>query len=274
MREASTRLFLAVAVSAVVHTAALLPARVPTTPYISTPFAAEWLNVRLLPAPFRVAGTTVDAETSAPALTADAASSIGRPGAVSESLANRPAEPKEPGGNPRTGTQPSAATPAQPARERAAQGNATVRTALPDEVNVYVRRYDAKADDNPNETIELPSGKYFYFNAPQLRQAAHPLAVAAPQYPSRKLDYPHGAVILLLLIDEQGRIEKTMVECANPSFEESAIASVRDMRFAAARDASGPVKSYMKVEFHYGLGNPCGSPPLNLQQVINPRATR
>ncbi len=129
---------------------------------------------------------------------------------------------------------------------------------------VLVRRYDAQPDENLKATIDLASGKYFYFNAPQLDQTARPLEDIRPYYPAKPIDYPHGAVILLLLIDEEGKLEKTAVECANPAFEDSAIASMRHMRFAPARDANGPVKSYMRVEFSYGLGAPCGRLPHNL----------
>jgi hypothetical protein len=145
-----------------------------------------------------------------------------------------------------------------------------VRIALPDEVKVRVRLYDVKSDENPTEVMELPTGKYVYFNAPRLKQTSHPLADAKPLYPTQKLDYPHGAVQLLLLIDEEGKLEKTAVACANPAFEESAIESVRHMRFGTARDANGPVKTYMMVEFGYGLGAPCGRLPHNLQLQKSP----
>jgi TonB family protein len=79
------------------------------------------------------------------------------------------------------------------------------------------------------------------------------------------VDYPHGAVMLLLFIDQEGKLENTSVVCANPAFEESALASIRDMRFSPAWDANGPVKSYMVVEFSYGTGAPCGPLPHNLK---------
>ncbi|HTE15612.1 MAG TPA: energy transducer TonB [Burkholderiales bacterium] len=161
----------------------------------------------------------------------------------------------------------SAPSPAPPqsSGEQDGQRRPGVRVATPDEVKVRVVLYSAGAEDNPNEVMETGTGKYVYFNAPRLKQNAHPIADAKPHYPVAKLDYPHGAVTLLLQIDEEGKLEKTSVLCANPAFTESAIASIRDMRFAAAREAAGPVKSYMMVEFGYGIGAPCGPLPHNLQ---------
>ena len=261
------RLGIAVVVSAALHTAALLPVRVPSGPYIPTPFPASLLNVRLQADSTPLADAMADAAANAPAAaTAESTAAI----PLRDRLAANP--PAQPDADPRTGI--AARITTAPARtpssgEQEAQTRPGIRVALPDEVKVYVRRYDAKAEENPNEVIEVGGGKYFYFNAPQLKQSTQPMADAAPQYPATKLDYPHGAVILLLFIDEYGKLEKTLVECANPAFEESALASIRDMRFTAARDANGPVKSYMKVEFSYGYGNPCGPLPHNL--LLNQR---
>ncbi len=268
------RLTLAVAASVAIHTAVLLPVKVPSGLYVSTPFAHSLLNVRLRTDATPLADFVPDTQANAPI-------SIAPP---QEVPSTHPAAPVAGRGtntsSARSDADPRAsvlarATSAPPrsSGEQEAPARPGVRMALPDEVKVYVRRYDAKAEENPNEVIDVGATKYFYFNAPQLRQTAHPLADASPHYPTKKLDYPHGAVVLLLFIDEQGNLEKTLVECANPAFEESAVMSIRNMRFAAARDAHGPVKSYMKVEFRYGLGSPCAQPPYNLQQVVNPAAS-
>ncbi len=253
------RLTLAVAASAAIHTALLLPVKVPSGPYVSTPFAHSLLNVRL-----RTDATPLALPQEAP--TTHSTTPIAGRGTDASSTRSD--------ADPRASVVARATTaPAHSSSEQEVAARPGVRMALPDEVKIYVRRYDAKAEDNPNEVIDVGATKYFYFNAPQLRQTAHPLADASPHYPTKKLDYPHGAVILLLFIDEQGKLEKTLVECANPAFEESAVMSIRNMRFAAARDVNGPVKSYMKVEFRYGLGSPCAQPPYNLQQVVNPAAS-
>jgi TonB family protein len=136
-----------------------------------------------------------------------------------------------------------------------------MRMALPDEVSVRVRLYDRNTDDNPNEVIDMDTGRYFYFNAPRLKQAAHPLSNARPHYPAAAATSQSGKVVLQLLISEDGSLEKTLVTCGHSDFEKSAIASVREMRFRAAHNADGPVKSYMMVEFGYGQGGSCGKNP-------------
>lgn len=267
--DTSTRLAIAIAVSMAAHASLLMPVKAPSGLFVPSLFAPSALHVRLH-ADAPSAETTAAPATGAEAIdkTPATPASPTPPDAVTSPPAfplagTRLAAMPSPSGNPARAQPGATAAP-----------GVDVRIALPDEVNVYVHRYDAKAEENPSETIDLAGNKYFYFNAPQLKQNTRPLSDAVPQYPSRKLDHPHGAVLLLLFIDDQGKIEKTLVECANPAFEESALASVRDMRFAAAQDAKGPVRSYMKVEFRYGLGSPCGLPPPNLQQVINPAATR
>ena len=122
--------------------------------------------------------------------------------------------------------------------------------------------------------MQLATGKYFYFNAPQLKQAAYPLNDAVAHYPANTLEHPHGAVKLLLFIDEKGDLERIAVECANPAFEDSAKQSVQNVRFNPARDADGPVKAYMQVEFRYGLGEPCGRPPHDPKLNINSKGFR
>ena len=70
-----------------------------------------------------------------------------------------------------------------------------------------------------------------------------------------------GAVLLQLLINERGGLDHVDVVCAAPAFEQSAVESMRGMKFRPARDKHGPVKSYMWVEIAYGRGYPCASVP-------------
>ena len=113
----------------------------------------------------------------------------------------------------------------------------------------------------PADTLDIQGKTYVYFKSPSLRQTAQPLEDAKPHYPENKPEYIHGAVMLQLLIDEEGKLEQTIVMCANPKFEKSALTSIQHMRFRPALSAAGPVKSYMVVEFGYGRGYPCAMVP-------------
>lgn len=136
-----------------------------------------------------------------------------------------------------------------------------VRLALTDEVTVQVQLLSYEGGQLPNDTISVQGENYVYFQSPSLKRAAQPLTDAKPQYPAEKPLYLHGAVKLQLLIDEDGNLENTAVVCSNPTFEKSALASIEHMRFTPAQSLSGPVKSYMVVEFGYGRGYPCAPVP-------------
>jgi TonB family protein len=118
-----------------------------------------------------------------------------------------------------------------------------------------------EADQNPSDTVLVQGKTYVYFKSPSLLRAAQPLDDTKPHYPARKPDYIHGAVQLRLLIDEAGKLERVVVLCSNPTFEKSALASIEHMRFTPAQSVSGPVPSYMVVEFGYGRGFPCTTVP-------------
>ena len=154
--------------------------------------------------------------------------------------------------------------PALPANNESAanpgsQKQDGVRIALADEVAVRVQLLSFEAGQTPKDTITVQGKSYIYFKSPSLRRAAQPLDDVKPQYPAEKPGYLHGAVTLQLLIDEEGKLESVSVNCSNPTFEKSAIASIEHMRFSPAQTVSGPVKSYMVVEFGYGRGYPCAS---------------
>lgn len=261
------RLAVAVFASAGIHMAVLVPIKAPSGPFIATPVPQAFLSATLRPNPSPlpdIAATPVSTPLAITSPQQDPPQNPAEPmmHRQSDAPATRPdADKRE---HPVARSSPSPASP-QSSGEQEGQRRPGVRVATPDEVKVRVVLYSAGAEDNPNEVMETATGKYVYFNAPRLKQNAHPIADARPHYPTTKLEYPHGAVTLLLQIDEEGKLEKTSVLCANPTFKESAIASIQDMRFTAARDATGPVKSYMMVEFGYGIGAPCGPLPHNLQ---------
>jgi TonB family protein len=136
-----------------------------------------------------------------------------------------------------------------------------VRLAVPDEVDVHVQLLSFAVGETPKDTLQIEDRTYTYFKSPGLRRAAQPLDDIKPHYPAQKPQYVNGAVRLQLLIDEGGRLEQANVLCSNPDFEKSALASVEHLRFTPALAVSGPVKSYMVVEFSYGRGYPCAPVP-------------
>ena len=263
------RLAFAIVASAGIHTVALLPVKAPSAPSIATPLPQAFLSVRLRAQAAPLVDVIPDAPPRSPLAAPVVTDALPQMSSDTSKADDRPlvllAQPAIDLQSNRVANAVPAPAPPQSSGEQQGQARPGVRAALPDEVQVRVRLYEKNSEENPSEVMQLESGKYIYFNAPQLKETAHPLTDAKPQYPTAKLDFPHGAVSLLLLIDEKGKLEKATVLCANPAFEASALASVRDMQFGAATDANGPVKSYMMVDFGYGAGAPCGPLPHNLQ---------
>lgn len=190
--------------------------------------------------------------TRAPATDAPAAIQPEPPKPTADN--QRPAPPPQPAGAP--------VPPSQEATPNAAsQPQGGVRLAALDEVSVRVQLLSYEGGQKPNDTVTVQGKNYTYFKSPTLRRAAQPLDDIKPHYPSQKPLYIHGAVMLQLLIDEAGKLEQANVICSNPDFEKSALASVEHLRFTPAMSVTGPVKSYMVVEFGYGRGYPCAPVP-------------
>lgn len=116
-------------------------------------------------------------------------------------------------------------------------------------------------EKNPDEVLESRGSRYTYFNSRRLKISTRPLSEPKPRYPAGEKAERGGAVLLQLLINERGGLDHIDVICSAPAFEQSAVNSVRGMKFTPARDKDGPVKSYMWVEFAYGRGFPCASVP-------------
>jgi hypothetical protein len=136
------------------------------------------------------------------------------------------------------------------------------RQARPQEVRVRVLLLSDKlTQDNPEEYVEVEGVRYVHFKSPQLKSPARPLEEPRLRYPTGVLAQKNGAVVLQLLIDEQGGLARTDVVCAAPPFMKSALESVQGLKFQPALAREGPVKSYMLVEFGYGRGYPCGRIP-------------
>jgi hypothetical protein len=136
------------------------------------------------------------------------------------------------------------------------------RPARPQEVRVRVLLLsDKMRKDNPDEYLEVEGVRYVHFRSPNLKSPARPLADPSLRYPTGEFAQKSGAVILQLLIDEEGALARTDVVCAAPPFATSALESVQGLKFQPAVAREGPVKSYMWVEFGYGKGYPCGRIP-------------
>ena len=142
------------------------------------------------------------------------------------------------------------------------KNEAPSRPARPQEVRLRVLLLSDKlAQDDPAEYVEVDGERYIHFKSPQLKSPARPLADPTLRYPTGELAQTNGAVVLQLLIDEQGAMVRSDVVCAAPPFMMSALESVQGLRFQPAVAREGPVKSYMLVEFGYGRGFPCGRIP-------------
>jgi len=147
------------------------------------------------------------------------------------------------------GREPAASAGGRPATQPASKKIA---------INVFLLSGQPK---NPDEVLESRGSRYIYFNAPRLVTQSRPLAEPKPVYPAGKTAERGGAVLLQLLINERGGLDHVDVVCSAPAFEQSAVDSMRGMKFRPARDKHGPVKSYMWVEIGYGRGYPCASVP-------------
>jgi outer membrane biosynthesis protein TonB len=136
------------------------------------------------------------------------------------------------------------------------------RPARPQEVRVRVLLLSSKPrKDDPDEYVEVDGVRYIHFRSPNLKSPARPLNEPRLLHPANELVHKNGAVIVQLLIDEQGAVTRIDAVCAAPAFEKSALESVRGLKFQPAVAREGPVKSYMLVEFGYGKGYPCGRIP-------------
>lgn len=152
--------------------------------------------------------------------------------------------------------------PLRLAQSAAATKEAPSRPARPQEVRVRVLLLSDKVrKDNPDEYVEVDGTRYIHFRSPNLKSPARPLADPRLLYPTGEFAQKSGAVILQLLIDEEGVLSRSDVVCAAPPFARSALESVQGLKFQPAVAREGAVKSYMWVEFGYGKGYPCGRIP-------------
>lgn len=170
-----------------------------------------------------------------------------RPGIAAPLLLERPTLLAQAAGAGETASRPGVA--AAPAKAVASKKVA---------VNVFLLSDQPK---NPDGVLVSRGSSYTYFNSRHLVSPARPLSEPTPPYPAGKLAEQGGAVLLQLLINERGRLDYIDVLCAAPAFKQSALESLRGMRFKPAQGKDGPVKSYMWVELAYGRGFPCPDTP-------------
>lgn len=94
-----------------------------------------------------------------------------------------------------------------------------------------------------------------YYPAGQLDVLPRALAAVTPAFPQRAQaeSVDVGEVTVLLLIDETGEVTETSVVTAKPEgyFEESTLAALRGLRFAAGQKNGRNVKSRVLVKINY-----------------------
>ncbi len=116
----------------------------------------------------------------------------------------------------------------------------------------------APAEKNTSlPTIEVPLIEDpTYYTAKEVD--VHPSALKAiwPAYPEEAASANvTGSVVLLLLLDEGGKVQEISVEEATPPgyFEKSAVAAFRNARFTPAQRQGRVVKSSMRIKVSYEL---------------------
>lgn len=116
----------------------------------------------------------------------------------------------------------------------------------------------APAEKNASlPTIEVPLIEDpTYYTAREVD--VHPSALKAiwPAYPEEAASANvTGSVVLLLLLDEGGKVQEISVEEATPPgyFEKSAVAAFRNARFTPAQRQGRVVKSRMRIKVNYEL---------------------
>ncbi|MFH2211311.1 MAG: TonB family protein [Pseudomonadota bacterium] len=107
----------------------------------------------------------------------------------------------------------------------------------------------------PSIEVPLIEDPTYY---PALEVDVHPTAlkIIQPIYPDEAASANvTGSVVLVLLLDESGKVQELSVEEANPAgmFEQSALAAFRNARFSPAQRNGRVVKSRMRIKVTYEL---------------------
>lgn len=93
------------------------------------------------------------------------------------------------------------------------------------------------------------------FDIADLDQRPQAVAQVAPRYPMELLKAKiEGSVVLLFVLDENGRVQDTRVESSSrPEFEKPALAAVRKWRFKPGTRDGKPVRSYVRQQIAFRL---------------------
>ncbi len=153
------------------------------------------------------------------------------------------------------------ALPAEPESLLAQAQEAPLPPPEPPAVEALAATPPASAAAPENKTdlpsIELPliEDPTYY---PAMEVDVHPTALqlVQPPYPDEAASANvTGSVVLVLLLDESGKVQELSVEEANPPgmFEQSALDAFRNARFSPAQRQGRVVKSRMRIKVSYEL---------------------
>lgn len=99
-----------------------------------------------------------------------------------------------------------------------------------------------------------------YYAAHELDQRPQIRSHVEPRFPVLALG-PTGRVVLLLYIDEKGRVNKLATESGDPTgaFEAPAREAFSKARFVPGMKAGVPVKALMRIEVLFGKAHPANA---------------
>ena len=95
------------------------------------------------------------------------------------------------------------------------------------------------------------------FDVADLEKRPEAISQVAPAYPVelRKAKI-EGAVTLVFILDETGRVEDPRVEnSSRPEFEKPALDAIRKWRFRPGEMDGKPVRSYIRIPIRFRVGN-------------------
>jgi len=104
--------------------------------------------------------------------------------------------------------------------------------------------------ENPQEAM-----KEMIFSMEDLDQKPVAIAQIAPLHPRDLLKAKvEGQVVLLFVVDEQGRVEDPRVEnSSRPEFEKPALDAVRKWKFKPGTKEGAPVKTYIRQPIRFSI---------------------
>jgi protein TonB len=133
----------------------------------------------------------------------------------------------------------------QAASEPVSQQEAAAPSAAPEEKATSLPIVEVPLIEDPT-----------YYKASEVDVHPSALQVIQPAYPDEATSANvAGSVVLLLLLDESGKVQDISVEEASPPgyFEKSALEAFRNARFSPAQRQGRVVKSRMRIKVLYEL---------------------